>query len=289
MKKMIIPSNLDEIKSSMDYVDAYLIGINNMCISNGLNINIEDLNEIINITKGKEIFININKNMENKDIDNLRNILLELNNYSIKGIFYYDVAVLNIYNECEFHYDLVWASEHATTNYDTINFWYSFGVSYTQLSSDITLNEVYDIRKNTDCKLIVPIFGYQQMFASKRHIVNNYLKQFNIVDNSKINYMEKEDKIYPIIDNNLGTVVYSNYILNGINEYFNLLDKDIDYLLFDSFNISDNDFIEVLKIVNNLSRDNIKDSYEHINSLFKNTDSGFLYKETIARVKKNEK
>lgn len=289
MQKIIIPRSIEQIESTLEYVDAYLIGISDLCISNGLNINIDVLSDIINLCKDKEIYININKNIENKELMNLKDILLKLNNYHIKGVFYYDVAILNMSLEMDLNYDLVWASEHATTNYDTINYWNSFGVNGTLLSSDITVREVIDIKKNTNCKLIVPIFGYQQMFASKRHLVNNYLKQFSLVDNSNINYIKKEGKIYPIVDNKLGTVVYTNYILNGICEYFNFVDNNIDYVLLDSFNLEDNEFVEVLKIVHNLKRDNVLKSYEQINSMFDNVDTGFLYKETIARVKKNEK
>lgn len=289
MRKIIIPSSINQIESTLEYVDAYLIGIKDLCISNGLNIHTEKLSDIIDLCKDKEIYININKNIENKELINLKDILLKLNNYHIKGVFYYDAAILNMSLEMDLNYDLIWASEHATTNYDTINYWNSFGVNGTLLSSDITVREVIDIKKNTNCKLIVPIFGYQQMFASKRHLVNNYLKQFYLVDNSNINYIKKEGKIYPIVDNKLGTVVYTNYILNGICEYFNFVDNNIDYVLLDSFNLEDNEFVEVLKIVHNLKRDNVLKSYEQINSMFDNVDTGFLYKETIARVKKNEK
>lgn len=53
------------------------------------------------------------------------------------------------------------------------------------------------------------------MFASIRHIVNNYLDYFDLKNNSEIKYMVKENNKYPIIDNNLGTVAYSSHILNG--------------------------------------------------------------------------
>ena len=60
------------------------------------------------------------------------------------------------------------------------------------------------------------------MFVSKRHLIKNYLEYFHLSDNSKINYIEKEDKIYPIIDDNISTSVYSNNILNGIK--YSLID-----------------------------------------------------------------
>ena len=110
--------------------------------------------------------------------EKVKKILIELDNYKIKGVLYYDVAVLNIYRSLKLKYDLVWGCEHYATNYNTINYWHSFGVNYAYLSSDITLQEIIDITKNTKSKLMVNLFGYLPMFVSKRHIVKNYLNYF---------------------------------------------------------------------------------------------------------------
>lgn len=289
MKLMVMPSSIDEIKNTLNYCDAYLIGINGFSVSMNLCVDINDIKLLKDIIGNKELFISMNKNMTNYDIDKVKDIMIKLNDYNIKGLFYYDVGIVNIYSSIESNYDLVWASNHATTNYNTINYWSKFGIKYALISSDITVNEVIDIRNNTDISMIVPIFGYQSMFNSKRHIIKNYLDFFNLDDNSNINYMEKEGNIYPIIDNELGTSVYTNYILNGIMEYNNYKSKSIDYVLLNSFNIETGKFIDVLKIINNITDDNIDGSCKYINSLFSNLSTGFMYKETIARVKKNEK
>lgn len=284
-----MPSSIDEIKRTLNYSDAYLIGLKGFSINNNLCVSINHLNKLKTYIGNKELFINLNKNFTNSDILKLKDVMVKLNNYNIKGIFYYDVAVINIYNEIDTNYDLVWASEHATTNYATINYWYSFNAKYCLISSDITLKEMLDIRKKTQSKLIVPIFGYQPMFNSKRHIVRNYLEYFKLRDNSRINFMEKEGKVYPILDNEDGTTVYTNYIFNGIKEYNNFKNNNIEYVLLNSFNIDSNKFIEVLKTVKNINSANASECYEHINSLFSNIDTGFLYRETVMRVKKNEK
>jgi len=117
------------------------------------------------------------------------------------------------------------------------------------------------------------------MFVSKRHIVKNYLEYFNLKDNSKINYIEKENSIYPIIDNNIGTIVYSNNVLNGLDYYEILKNNNIEYVTFNAFNISNEDFIRVLKVYNN-------ESNEKISDILTNIDDGFLNKETISRVKR---
>ena len=284
-KILIIPSNKKEIYAMMDIVDGFIIGIKGMSVNTNFDMDIKDI-DILKDICDKEIFISLNKNMHNIDLSIIKEILIKLNEYNIKGVLFYDIGILNIYNELNLNYDLVLSQEHLTTNYNTINYWYSKGSNYAYISSDITEEEIIDIKKNTKAKLMVNLFGYLPMFVSKRHIVKNYLEYFNLKDCSKINYMEKEDKIYPIIDNNVATVVYSNNILNGLKSYLNL---DIEYAVLNSFNIDSNKFMKVIKIFKDVNLKNIEEYDIEINKMFKNVDSGFLNTKTIYRVKKNDK
>lgn len=283
-KILTIPSSLDEINQTKDKVDGFIIGIKDMSVNVNYYIDYNNLDILNNINK--DIFIALNKNMHNSDLDIVKDILIKLNNYNIKGILYYDIGVLNIYNSLDLNYDLVWAQEHLTTNYNTINYWNEKGAKYAYLSSDITEEEIVEISKNSKSKLIVNLFGYLPMFVSKRHIVKNYLEYFNLSDNSNINYIEKEDKVYPIIDNNVGTQVYSNNILNGIRSKINL---DVEYIVLNSFNIDIDKFIIIIDMFKSVNKDNIDKYEDKINNMFNNIDTGFLNTRTIYRVKKNEK
>ena len=284
-KILTIPSSFNEIEKTKDLVAGFIIGIKNMCVNTNFSIDITEL-DLLNTINNKDIFICLNKNMHNSDLDIVRNVLIELNNYNIKGVLYYDVGILNIYNSLDLNYDLVWAQEHLSTNYNTINYWNYFGVNYAYLSSDITEEEIIKICENSKCKLMVNVFGYLPMFVSKRHIVKNYLEYFNLEDNSNINYIYKEDKVYPIIDNNIGTQVYSNNILNGIKTSLKI---DVDYIVLNSFNIELDKFISVIDMFKNVNSTNIEEYNEKLNNMFTNIDNGFLNTKTIYKVKKNEK
>lgn len=278
-KLLTIPSNIEEIEKTKNIVDGFIIGIENMCVNANMSIsNLEILKKIDN-----EIFISINKNMHNSDLKQLEEVLDELDNYKIKGVLYYDIAVFNIYKKKKHNYDLVWYQEHATTNHAGVNYWNSLGVNYAYISSDIAKEEIDLIIKESKSKLMVTMFGYLPMFVSKRHIVKNYLEYFNLKDNSKVNYIEKEGNTYPIIDSKEGTVVYSSHILNGIKE---VVDMDIDYIVLNSFDIELDKFIKVINYFKSVNKDNILDYDKNIKELFNNTDECFLNKKTIYRVKK---
>ncbi len=286
MPKIItVPSSIDEINKTLDIIDGFIIGIDNMSVNTNLNIPINNIS-ILDDYKDKDIFISLNKNMHNIDLKHLKDIMIKLSNYNIKGVLYYDVAVLQIYKEIKPSYELVWSQEHSTTNYSTINYWYEKGAKYTYLSSDITFEEIKEIKQNSKSTLLVNLFGYLPMFVSKRHIVKNYLNYFKLKDSSKINYMEKENKIYPIIDKEIGTMCYSNNILNGLKYSLDLLDC---YIVLNSLDIDLDKFICVINLFRNINSKNIEESNNKINNMFNNVDLGFLEKKTIYKVKKNDK
>lgn len=274
MKKLLVLPKSIDIEELFQYSDSFLFGLDGYSVNTPCNITLKELEELnIKTNKyNKELFVSLNKNMINEDIESLKEILLFIDKLNIKGIIYADTCFINLKKELNLKTNLVWSNEHLTTNYQTINFWQKYGVEFTYLSSEITLDEIREIRENTNSGLILPVFGYLPMFVSFRHVIKNYNKTFKIKDNSKINYIEKEGYIYPIIDDELGTTVYSSQILDAYEE----IDKiDVDYITLSEFNIDRNIFIEVLKKYNG------KDGKYNLE-----TDKGFLYKETIYKVKR---
>ena len=168
-----------------------------------------------------------------------------------------------------------------TTNYNTINFWYDKNIKYTWVSNDITLREMKEIKENTNAKLMVTLFGYLPMFVSRRHLVKNYLETFNLKDDSKINYMEKEGHVYPLVDSN-ETIVYTDFILNGLKEKLLL---NYDYIVLYSFLVDEDKFCKVLDIFNDVNNDNVEQLENQLNDLFNNLGKGFFYNETVYKVK----
>lgn len=290
-KLLILPSSLKQIDDLLLDVDGFILSIECLSINSSFYIKLSEIDKIILKLKKhqKEVFISLNKNMFNNDLNFLEDALKKLSHFDISGILYYDISVLSIAKRLNLNLSLVWSQEHLTTNYLTCNYYYEKGCKYVYLSSEITLNEILEIKEKTKLLTIVPIFGYLPMFASKRHVVKNYLDSFNLKEPSTKYFLEKENKNYPIIDNDLEVTVYSSDILNGLDEYLILKQKKIDYVTLNSFNIKEEQFKTVVSLYKTVTYDN-KDNYNHIiDRMFSNIDKGFLYKETIYKVKKSEK
>ena len=286
-KIMAVPSSFTDIEKIIDSADAIVVGIENLSV-NFLEVKFSDipnLSEKVH-SKSKKIFISINKNMHNHNLDDVETVLKKCEELMIDGIFYCDVAVLNIHRKLSLTIPLVWNAEHLATNYNTINYWAKNGISYAFLSNEITLDEIKEIKKNVTIPLIAQAFGYIPMYVSKRHAIDNYLKHFDLSTSSKDFYIFKEEKKYPILERKDNTEIYSYFILNAIVEY---ADSDIDYVLLNGFKIDSDKFIEVIDMFKMVTKENSLDYKERIDSMFNNTGLGFLYKEAIYQVKKNEK
>lgn len=273
MKTLIIPSKKEQFKLNCDGI---IIGLNNYSVNLPSYFNLEDLKDI-----DKEIFVCLNKNMHNQDIKPLEEILIKLNDYNIKGVIFYDLAIPNLAKKLKLNYDLIWSQEHMTNNYYTINFWYDHNVKYTWVSNDITLREMNEIKENTNAKLLVTLFGYLPMFTSQRHLVKNYLKTFSLKDDSKINYLTKEGMTYPLTDDQM-TVTYTNFILDGMKEKTLL---NYDYIVLNSFLIPDAKFEKVLSLFNKVNKTNVEQLQLKLNDMFDNLEKGFFYNETVYKVK----
>ena len=259
-KISVIISSTKQAIDIKDKVDAYLIPLKDLSINYKKTFSVAEIKELKKLNK--EIFVFINKNIHNNELEILKENLKEIEKLDINGIIFYDIALIELKKELNLKTDLVWHQEHLTTNYATANYYYDKGVKYTYLSSELTKREIKEIKEKYKGKLFVNTFGYIPMFTSRRHLVNNYIDTFNLKEHG--NKIYKEGKYYNIDDNEKGTTVYSDYILNVKEEL------DVDYIVFNSNMIDEKDFKEIIK------------DYKK-NKLEKET--GFLYQETIYKVK----
>ena len=243
------------------------------------------LDEIKDITNNcdKEIFIKINKNMFNKDIDKLKEILIELDKIGVSGVFFYDLALLEIKKELNLNIDLIWDQTHMVNNYRTCDFYYDMGVKYALLSKEITLDEIKEIINKSKINCMVEVVSIPSIAYSRRKLLTSYFKSIN---KDYKDHLEIEEKIsnhkYMVRESNNGTSFYDNSIMNGTG-IIKELPENTSYIIMREYGIDD--FLEL-----------VNDTYEYINNkciddkyidkykkLGDNTN--FFYKETVFKVK----
>ena len=205
--------------------------------------------------------------MHSSDIELLREVLKKVSTLKVDKIMYYDNSVYMLSQELKLNIPLVIYQDHLNLSILSNKFYNDMGINYAYISSDITKEEIRDIKLNTKSKLFITAYGYVPIFYSRRYLLSNYFEYIDKSYKKDVFYLDNE---YPIKESDFGTIIYSNKIINLINE----LDKldFIDYIVMDSFNIDRQEFNEMVnKFIN---KDKVEDTY-----------TGFLDKKTIYKVK----
>ena len=288
--KLLVGLNKKGILDYLNYTNSFIIGLKEYSI-NYQEYTIDEIKELLKDYPNIELFISLNKNIFNSDLNDLEKVLIELSKLNIKGVLFYDLSILSIVKKNNLNIDLVWAQEHMTTNYNTCNYYYDKGCKYVSLSSEITLEEIKEIRENSNIKLISFFFGYPDVSFSKRKLLTNYFLYHNL-DKEKDWYTisSDDDNIYFIKESKLGTRILYGKVMNGIKP-FNELKDIVDYGILNEELMDHDIFIKGLSIFKELSDNKItmEVANEKITNLVNSTDTVFYYKKTIYKVKDEKK
>ena len=283
--RVLVGLNTRNILDYLNYTNSFIIGLKDFSI-NYQEFTIDEIRKLKEDYPKIELFVSLNKNIFNSDLKLLEERLEELNSIDIKGVFFYDLSVLSIVNRKKLNLPLVWAAEHMTTNYNTCNYYYDKGVEYAFLASEITVQEIKEIKEKSPIKLISFIFGYPDVSFSKRKLLTNYFL-YNNLDKDKDWYeISSDDNKYFIKESSLGTRILYGKVLNGVKPFSDLFDT-LDYGIFNEELMDHDTFINGLAIFKDLSDKKIskEEANNRINKLVNSDDTVFYYKKTIYKVK----
>ena len=282
MKLIIEPSTKDDLY--LDYVDGIILSLKDYSIGSNVYYDLDEIKEIVKTTN-KEIFINMNNNIMNNEIEELKTILKELDKLNIKGIFFYDIAILQLKRELKLNIDLIWNQTHMVNNYKTCDYYYSKGVKYALLGKEITLEEILEIINKSKITSMVEVVSIPNIAFSKRLLLTNYYKDLGKDIKYELDIEEKvtKDK-YLVKEEDKGTSFFQEKIINGTSIIKELYDNNCEYIIMREKNIPDFKelIIDTKEYIDNKCKD--KNYVEKYKKLGDNTN--FFFKKTIYKVKK---
>ena len=221
----------------------------------------------------------------NDDIDVVKNILIELDKIGINGVFFYDLAILELKRELDLSLDLVWNQTHMVNNYKTCDYYYSKGVKYALLGKEITLDEIIEIINRSKITSMVEVVSRPSVAFSKRKLITNYYKDLGKSKSDELIITEKvTNSNYLLREDSNGTSFYLDIITNGTSVIKELFENKCQYIIFREFGI---DCFEELIIdtKNYISNGCIDNNYiEKYKKLGDSTN--FFFKKTIYKLKK---
>ena len=225
----------------------------------------------------------------NEEIDSLTEILKKLDGLGVKGVFFYDLAVLELKKELSLSIDLVWNQTHMVNNYKTCDYYHSKGVRYALLGKEITLEEIKEICSKSKISSMVEVVSRPSVAFSKRKLVTNYYCDLGESGSSELVITEKvSGDQYHLIEDENGTSFFLDTITNGTSIINDLYSVNVEYIIMREYGL-ENIFSELVTD----TMDYIHNSCVNNNYVLKYKKLGdytnFLFKKTIYRVKKNGK
>lgn len=282
MKLLVEPMNKENLKFNCD---GLILAIKDYAVESNTYFTLDEIKNISDSFSG-EIFVKLNKNLMNDDIPFVKDILVQLDKMNITGVFFYDLAVLELKRELNLNIDLVWNQTHMVNNYKTCNYYYSKEVKYALLGKEITLDEILEIIDLSDITSMVEVVSKPSVAFSKRKLVSNYYKDMGIDGSKEIIVNEKVSNLnFDIKEDSNGTVFFLDLITNGTSIIRDLYDNGCSYIIMREYGIDN--FRELV----NDTMEYIKDSCSDLSYVLKYKKLGdstnFFFKKTIYRVKKN--
>ena len=273
-------------------VNTFLLPLRDFSVEYSKYYSLDEIKKIREKYPKIELFISINKNIMNEEIDSLKDILIQLDKLNIKGIFFYDSALIRLKKKLKLNISLVWAQTHMVTNYNSCNYYYDNGVEYAMLSKELRLDEVKEIISKARTKSIIELITKPSIAFSKRHLVTNYYTNVNEEVKDEVVVNEKiSDTDLIVRENEDGSTFIKNSILNGFVILDELMDTNLSYILIKEDYIDHDLFIKIItSLVYYLNNYEGMDTLEK-EKFIKNqeellgNDTGFFFRKMIYKVK----
>ena len=229
------------------YTDGLILSLKNYSSQSYLTYTFEEIEQIIKDNPDKEIFINLNKNFFNDEIESLKEILLKIDKLNVKGIFFYDLAILQLKKECNLKTDLIWSQTYMVNNYKTCNYYHSKGVKYALLSKEITLEEIKEIITKSKIEAMVETVSMPSVAFSKRKLLTNYYHNLNKEAKKNLVVTEKAtNEEYQVLEDETGTNFFLNKITNATSIIKELYSCNCPYIILREYGIDHELFKELL-------------------------------------------
>lgn len=249
MSKLTIScGSIEDINTLVDLgVDDIQITLKNSAFSALPSFSYEEIIDIRNKYNIK-LAVNMNALFSESDIEEKENIMLKLLDNGIDYIVFSDFGLLNVAKKHNYENKMIYDPITLLTNSLEAKVLKETGIAYITISSLLTKEEIIDIANSIDNASLV-IHGHLLMSATKRKLLTEYEKEKNISLDGDIHYIEEEtrDALMPIYENEVGTLVYSDFIQESFKEIIDFDNAGIKRFVIDTINLDIEEIIETIK------------------------------------------
>lgn len=217
------------------------------------------------------MLVKVNRFFTEEELPSLQSYLLTLKNLDVDGIYYGDECVLFEAKKLGIVGKLIYAPDTLLTNQEDVNYYLQEGISMVSISKEITLEEICQIAASAPGRVEVGIHGRVNMMHSKRQLLSHYLEfigKEEEVHGKHTLYIKEEhrEEHMPILEDDLGTHVFSGYTLASFEELHKLVEAGVQHVSIDGIFHDQAYVMEALQlytsILNGADATIIKETYE---------------------------
>lgn len=247
-KKIILPNKKDLSEYEKYGLNTFLLPLEDYSIGCNVYYNIDEINEL---SKRYEVIVYMNK-LLHKKIDEFKEIYSSFNS-NIKFMCE-DIGLSQVISKDRF----IMYENHIVSNYKAINFLNTININDITINNDLTINEIEEIIEKTNCNLYYFYISKNILMYSRRNLVSNYNKHYNLESTNNYNLEEKVTKMHLTIDEeNDGSIIRFNKIFCA-SKYLDKLDSL--NLVIDLTNIDELNEKMILENIDNSNLCNLIDS-----------------------------
>ena len=282
MKLLVDLKSIDKIHEYL--ADGFIVSSDEYSTHNDKCYTLKEIKYINKILKenNKIFVVNIDRIIEEEELENLRLYIDKLLELDIDYFIYGDFSVLNYFKKLNITDKLIYDPKTMITNFYEADFHNKFN-SLVAVNNELTLEEIKDVIKANNA--VMEVYGFHQMFYSRRALLKNYSlfkgEDRDLVDKKLIIKEEKRDHSYPIYESNNGTFIYTPYIYCLFKELIEL--KELKFIRINPVFLEENKALEIVRIYRELLNDNSKadELFSEFSLVDNRIDSGFLYNKSV--------
>ncbi len=168
---------------------------------------------------GVKVYTTVNIFAHNRDFDGLDTYLRQLQEIEVDGIIIADPGVLLYARKYAPNLSVHLSTQANVTNSSSAQFWHQQGIGRLNLARELSLQEIQQIRKSTDCELEVFVHGALCISYSGRCMLSNYMtgrdaNQGGCAHPCRFSYALVEEKrqgeYYPVEEDDRGTYIFNS-------------------------------------------------------------------------------
>ncbi|WP_186577733.1 peptidase U32 family protein [Aquibacillus kalidii] len=210
--------DMEELKQLANIgADALTVGHQHYGLRVAGDFSLFDIKEAVQFlhASNKKLYVLTNAIFHNERLETLPAYLQELDKLQVDGIICGDPSIFPILNEMDLNLSIHWNPETLSTNYETLNYWHSKGISRAVLSNELSIEAIKEIKNKLSIPVEIQVHGMTCIFQSKRKLVSNY---YNYIGDSSgvdgkqlhLKQFKEADSHYPIFEDCNGTHIMSN-------------------------------------------------------------------------------